>query len=92
MPTSPVTLPVTLPLVIGAGFDPIWFGIFVIVAVEISQITPPIGFNLFVIQSQTGEPMSRLVKAVTPFFLIMVAFALLLAIFPQIVLWLPSAM
>ena len=87
-----MTLPITLPLVTSAGFDPIWFGIFVVVAVEISQITPPVGFNLFVIQAQTGETIGRLVRAVAPFFLILVAFALLLATFPQIVLWLPGKM
>ncbi|QDL94925.1 TRAP transporter large permease subunit (plasmid) [Paroceanicella profunda] len=85
-----MTLPITLPLVTAAGFDPIWFGIFVVVAVEISQITPPIGFNLFVIQSQTGATMGALVRAVWPFFLILLGFALLLALVPQIVLWLPG--
>jgi len=87
-----MTLPITLPLVTSSGFDPIWFGIFVVVAVEISQITPPIGFNLFVIQAQTGEKVGNLVRAVFPFFLILVGFALLLAIFPEIALWLPGKM
>lgn len=87
-----MTLPITLPLVTASGFDPIWFGIFVVVAVEISQITPPIGFNLFVIQAQTGETIGNLVRAVAPFFLILVGFALLLAIAPEIVLWLPGKM
>ncbi|AJY45264.1 TRAP transporter large permease [Martelella endophytica] len=87
-----MTLPITLPLVTSAGFDPIWFGVFVVVAVEISQITPPVGFNLFVIQAQTGEPVGNLVRAVAPFFLILVGFALLLTAFPQIVLWLPGKM
>lgn len=87
-----MTLPITLPLVTAAGYDPIWFGIFVVVAVEISQITPPIGFNLFVIQSQTGENIGRIAKAAFPFFLILLAFALLLAIFPGLALWLPGTM
>ncbi|MBN7760348.1 TRAP transporter large permease subunit [Nitratireductor aquibiodomus] len=86
-----MTLPITLPLVVAAGFDPLWFGIFIVIAVEISQITPPVGFNLFVIQSRTGLPMSFLFRAVFPFFLIMLGFAILLAVFPQIVLWLPSS-
>ena len=55
-----MTLPITLPLVTAAGYDPIWFGIFVVVAVEISLITPPVGFNLFVIQSQTGESIGTI--------------------------------
>ena len=85
-----MTLPVTLPLVIAAGYDPVWFGIFVVVAVEISQITPPIGFNLFVIQSQTGESIATIAKSAMPFFFILLAFAMLLAVFPQLALWLPG--
>lgn len=87
-----MTLPITLPLVTAAGYDPIWFGIFVVVAVEISQITPPIGFNLFVIQSQTGEGIGRIARAALPFFVLLLAFALLLAIFPGIALWLPGTL
>lgn len=87
-----MTLPITLPLVTAAGFHPIWFGIFVVVAVEISQITPPIGFNLFVIQSQTGEPIGAIAKAAIPFFLILLGFALLLAVFPDLALWLPRTL
>lgn len=85
-----MTLPITLPLIIAAGFDPIWFGIFIVVAVEVSQITPPVGFNLFVIQSQTGERIGAIARAALPFFCILVGFALCLALFPKIVLWLPG--
>ncbi len=87
-----MTLPITLPLITNAGYDPIWFGIFVVVAVEISQITPPIGFNLFVIQSQTGEGIGKIARAALPFFVLLLAFALLLAIFPGIALWLPGTL
>lgn len=87
-----MTLPITLPLVTAAGFHPIWFGIFVVVAVEISQITPPIGFNLFVIQSQTGESIGAIAKAAIPFFLILLGFALFLAVFPDLALWLPRTL
>ncbi len=87
-----MTLPITLPLITGAGYDAVWFGIFVVVAVEISQITPPIGFNLFVIQSQTGESISTIAKAALPFFFILLAFALLLAVFPSLALWLPRTL
>ena len=87
-----MTLPITLPLVTAAGYDPIWFGIFVVVAVEISQITPPIGFNLFVIQSQTGESIGTIARAALPFFFILLAFALLLALFPSLALWLPATL
>ena len=85
-----MTLPITLPLITAAGYDPIWFGIFIVVAVEISQITPPIGFNLFVIQSQTGESIATIARAALPFFFILCGFAVLLALFPAIALWLPS--
>lgn len=87
-----MTLPITLPLIISAGYDPIWFGIFVVVAVEISQITPPIGFNLFVIQSQTGESIGTIARAALPFFFILLGFALLLALFPALALWLPGTL
>lgn len=87
-----MTLPITLPLVTAAGFNPVWFGIFVVVAVEISQITPPIGFNLFVIQSQTGESIGTIATAAVPFFLILLGFALLLAVFPDLALWLPRTL
>lgn len=87
-----MTLPITLPLVTAAGFNPVWFGIFVVVAVEISQITPPIGFNLFVIQSQTGESIGTIATAAVPFFLILLGFALLLAAFPDLALWLPRTL
>jgi len=81
-----------LPLVTVAGYDPIWFGVFVVVAVEISQITPPIGFNLFVIQSQTGESIGRIAYAAFPFFIILLVFALILALAPQLALWLPGTL
>ncbi|MDB2407921.1 TRAP transporter large permease subunit [Jannaschia sp.] len=87
-----MTLPITLPLVVAAGYDPIWFGIFVVVAVEISQITPPIGFNLFVIQSQTGEGIGPIARAALPFFAILLLFALLLALVPGLALWLPGTL
>lgn len=87
-----MTLPITLPLILQAGYDPIWFGIFVVVAVEISQITPPIGFNLFVIQSQTGESIGRIARAALPFFAILLGFALLLALAPGLALWLPGTL
>jgi TRAP-type C4-dicarboxylate transport system permease large subunit len=85
-----MTLPITLPLVVAAGFDKIWFGIFVVIVVEMAQITPPVGFNLFVIQGLTGESIGRIAKATIPFFLIMCAMALLIAIIPGIVMFLPD--
>lgn len=85
-----MTLPITLPLVLAAGFDKIWFGVFVVIVVELAQITPPVGFNLFVIQGLTGEKIGRVARAALPFFLIMCVFAFLLAVFPQIAMFLPN--
>jgi tripartite ATP-independent transporter DctM subunit len=87
-----MTLPIVLPLVTAAGFDPVWFGIFLVVVVEMSQITPPVGFNLFVVQGLTGESMGRVARASFPFFLIMVGFAVLLTLVPDIALYLPRSM
>lgn len=86
-----MTLPITLPLVLAAGFDKIWFGIFLVIVVEMAQITPPVGFNLFVIQGMTGESIGRIAKATIPFFLIMVGLAILITVFPGIVTFLPNA-
>ena len=87
-----MTLPIVLPIVLNAGFDPLWFGIYLVIMVELSQITPPVGFSLFVIQSIAGEPVSYIIKSTLPFMIIMVLMVVLLAIFPDIVLFLPNQM
>ncbi|MCY4302065.1 MAG: TRAP transporter large permease subunit [Aestuariivita sp.] len=85
-----MSLPITLPLVVAAGFDPIWFGIFLVIMVELAQITPPIGFNLFIIQGLTGTPIMRVALYAAPFFVLMCMGAFIITIFPQIALWLPE--
>ena len=85
-----LTLPITLPLATAAGFDPIWFGVFVVITIETAQITPPVGFNLFVIQGITGDGIGRVARAALPFLAIMVAVAFLLVAFPGLALWLPD--
>lgn len=85
-----MTLPITLPLITAAGFDKIWFGVFLVIVVEMAQITPPVGFNLFVIQGMTGESIGRIARATFPFFLIMVGLALLITFVPSMVTYLPS--
>jgi C4-dicarboxylate transporter DctM subunit len=85
-----MTLPITLPLALAAGYDKVWFGIFLVIVVEMAQITPPVGFNLTVIQRLTGESMSRIARATFPFFLIMAAFVMIIAIFPGIISFLPD--
>jgi C4-dicarboxylate transporter, DctM subunit len=84
------TLPVVLPLIKAAGFDKVWFGIFMVVVVEMAQITPPVAFNLSVIQSITGHTMTYLTRVTMPYLLIMVGFVLLLTAFPGIVSFLPD--
>ncbi|SFO16800.1 TRAP transporter, DctM subunit [Cohaesibacter marisflavi] len=85
-----MTIPIVLPLVQSAGYDKIWFGIFLVIMVELAQISPPVGMNLFVLQGITKKPLGEVVKAALPFFLIMMAFVLLLALFPQIISFLPN--
>lgn len=85
-----MTLPIALPMVMAAGFDPIWFGIFLILMVEMSQITPPVGFNLFVIQGLTGRPIGTIARVAFPFFLLMGFTTAIITVFPQIALFLPQ--
>jgi tripartite ATP-independent transporter DctM subunit len=87
-----MTLPIVLPIVEAAGFSPLWFGIFVVIMVELSQITPPVGFSIFVIQHIAEEDVPTILKATFPFFLIMVAMVVILCAFPDLVFYLPSKM
>ena len=85
-----MTLPIVLPLVTGAGFDPLWFGVFLVIMVEVGQITPPVGFNLYVLQGVTGHSLGQVARWAVPFFLLMCLGAALLTAFPTIALWAPS--
>ncbi|MDQ2704319.1 MAG: TRAP transporter large permease subunit [Pseudomonadota bacterium] len=87
-----MSVPIVLPLVVAAGYDPIWFGIFLVVMAELGQLTPPVGFNLFVLQGMTGVSMARLSVAAFPFFILTCVVGILLAIFPELVLWLPNVL
>ncbi|WP_417522749.1 TRAP transporter large permease [Marinovum sp.] len=84
------TLPVVLPLVEAAGFDKVWFGIFMVLVVEMAQITPPVAFNFAVIQNITGRSTGYIARVTFPFLLIMILFVILLAVFPQIVTFVPD--
>ncbi len=75
-----------------AGIDAFWFGIFVVIVVEMSQITPPVGFNLFVIQGLTGLDILRVAYAALPFFLLLLVALALIVIFPSLVTFLPNMM
>jgi tripartite ATP-independent transporter DctM subunit len=87
-----LTTSVILPAVQAAGIDLIWFGIFIVLVVEMAQITPPVGFNLFVVQNLTGKDIFTVAKAALPFFLLMVIAVVMVTVFPQIALALPQAM
>ena len=87
-----LTMAVLLPTVQAAGYDLIWFGIFVVLVVEMAQITPPVGFNLFVLQGLTKRELPYLAKTALPFFGLLVLAVLLIYLFPSLVLWLPSLM
>ncbi|MGR4000287.1 MAG: TRAP transporter large permease subunit [Alphaproteobacteria bacterium] len=85
-----LTMAVVEPMVRGAGIDLIWFGIFIVVVVEMAQITPPIGFNLFVMQGMTKHPIGYVAKTALPMFGIMVVMVVVLVIFPELATWLPE--
>jgi len=87
-----LTMGVILPTVTAAGIDLIWFGIFIVLVVEMAQVTPPVGFNLFVLQGMTGKEITYIARVTMPYFGLMVLAVLLLWWFPQIVTWLPSQM
>ncbi|HEY2216678.1 MAG TPA: TRAP transporter large permease subunit, partial [Solirubrobacteraceae bacterium] len=87
-----LTMGVIQPTVQKAGIDPLWFGIFIVVVVEMAQVTPPVGFNLFVLQGMTRRSIVYIARAALPFFLLMAAMVVLLYAFPQIVTFLPQQM
>ena len=85
-----LTMAVVEPMIRQAGIDIIWFGIFIVVVVEMAQITPPIGFNLFVLQGMTRHQMGFIARAAFPMFLIMVVMVFVLIAFPELATWLPD--
>ncbi len=87
-----LTMGVILPTIQKAGIDPLWFGIFIVLVVEMAQITPPVGFNLFVLQGLTGRELPYLARTALPFFGLLVLAVGLIYLFPQTVLWLPGLM
>ncbi|MFM8676265.1 MAG: TRAP transporter large permease [Burkholderiaceae bacterium] len=87
-----LTMGVILPTIVGAGIDLIWFGIFLVLVVEMAQITPPVGFNLFVLQGMTKKPLSYIARVAMPMFLLMILAVLIFYHFPQTITWLPSKM
>tara|TARA_B100001121_G_C18538037_1_gene549378 strand:- start:144 stop:902 length:759 start_codon:yes stop_codon:yes gene_type:complete len=87
-----LTMAIIEPMIRQAGFDMIWFGIFLVIVVEMAQITPPVGFNLFVLQGMANKDMSYIAKSAFPLFILMIFAVILVVIFPELALWMPSQM
>ena len=87
-----LTTAVLLPVVTAAGFDLLWFGIYIVIVVEMAQVTPPVGFNLFVLQSLTRRDIGFVSRVAFPFFLMLLLFVVVIYLFPGIVTWLPGRM
>jgi tripartite ATP-independent transporter DctM subunit len=87
-----LTTSIVLPMVEAAGFNLIWFGIFIVILVEIAELTPPLGFNLFVLQTMSGRDSNYVALASIPFFVMMVVALVVVIAFPQIATWLPDAL
>jgi tripartite ATP-independent transporter DctM subunit len=87
-----LTMAIIEPMIRQAGFDMIWFGVFLVIVVEMAQITPPVGFNLFVLQGMANKDMGFIAKSAFPLFLLMILAVVVIIIFPEIALWLPKQM
>ena len=87
-----LTMAIIEPMIRQAGFDMIWFGIFLVIVVEMAQITPPVGFNLFVLQGMANKDMGYIAKSAFPLFLLMILAVIIVVVFPEIALWLPEQM
>ena len=87
-----LTTSVVIPMIQKAGFDLVWFGIFIVIMVEIAEVTPPVGFNLFVLQTMSGKDSTYVAKASIPFFFMMVIAIVLITVFPEIATWLPDVL
>jgi tripartite ATP-independent transporter DctM subunit len=84
-----LTTAVVIPMIKTAGFDLVWFGIFVVLVVEMAEVSPPVGFNLFVLQTMSGEDSNTVARASLPFFFLLVLAVAIITAFPDIVMWLP---
>ena len=86
-----LTLPAIFPSIMALGFDPVWFGVCVVILMECGQITPPVGINVFAMSIMVSEiPMAAIFRRIVPYFFLMLFMVLLLTIFPQLALWLPG--
>ena len=87
-----ITAPIALPAMLHLGIDPIWYGVLLVVNLEVAMITPPVGMNLFTLKALTGAPMGRIIAGAAPYVLLMLAMLALLILAPGLALWLPSTL
>jgi TRAP-type C4-dicarboxylate transport system permease large subunit len=87
-----MTVPIFMPTFKEFGFEPLWLGVYLVILIEIAQITPPVGFNLYIIQSITPLQIDEIVKYTIPFFLLLLLGVVLIVIWPSIALWVPKTM
>ena len=87
-----LTMAIIEPMIRQAGFDMIWFGIYLVIVVEMAQINPPVGFNLFVLQGMAKKDMGFIARSAFPLFLLMILAVIIIIAFPQLALWLPEKM
>lgn len=87
-----LTVPIVLPVVVSLGFDPIWFGIIIILLAEVGMVTPPVGLNVFVVAKKTNQPVEQVFAGVWPHVIAHILIIIVMILFPQLVLWLPSTM
>lgn len=87
-----LTVPVVLPIVVGIGFDPLWFGIMVVITAEVGMITPPMGMNVFVVARYTGRPVHEIFAGVIPFVVAVLGMIVIFAVWPEIIMWAPNRM
>jgi TRAP-type C4-dicarboxylate transport system permease large subunit len=85
-----LTTAIVIPMIKTAGFDLVWFGIFLVLIVEMAEVSPPVGFNLFVLQTISGKDSNTVALAALPFFFLLVAAVAIITVFPQIVMYLPE--
>jgi C4-dicarboxylate transporter DctM subunit len=86
------TIPIIYPVIVALGFDPIWFGVIIVLIIEMGLVTPPVGMNVFILGGMTGIPLETIFRGIVPFFLAMVVCVVLLVLFPEIALFLPRTM
>jgi C4-dicarboxylate transporter, DctM subunit len=87
-----LTLPVVYPVMMALGYDAIWFGVVLVILLEVGLITPPVGMNLFVIQGMARQPLSIVARGSFPYVILMLILLALLTLYPQLALWLPAKM